>query len=122
MSTPAGPPDGPATAPRAPELATVTSDDLVTGEAVALDLPPAGLGARIASGAIDLAVALVLLLSASVLLVAASGRRWVALVGLAAAALLAVVGARGTGRVPFAAAFGMAAIDVVVLAAGGYGP
>ncbi|QVT78646.1 hypothetical protein ENKNEFLB_01024 [Nocardioides aquaticus] len=64
MSTPAGPPAGPATAPRAPELATVTSDDLVTGEAVALDLPPAGLGARIASGTIDLVVALVLLLVA----------------------------------------------------------
>jgi hypothetical protein len=64
----------------------------------------------------------VLLLAASVLLVVASGRRWVALVGMAVAGLLAVVGARGTGRVPFAAAFGMAAVDVVVLAIGGYAP
>ena len=36
-----------------PELATLTTDDLVTGEAVALDLPPAGLGARMVSGLID---------------------------------------------------------------------
>ena len=40
----------------------LTSDDLVTGEAVALDLPPAGLAIRIASGLIDLVVALVLLI------------------------------------------------------------
>jgi uncharacterized RDD family membrane protein YckC len=36
------------------EHATMTADDLVTGEAVALDLPPASLGSRIASGLIDL--------------------------------------------------------------------
>jgi uncharacterized RDD family membrane protein YckC len=36
-----------------PELALLTTDDLVTGEAVALDLPPAGLGVRIASGLVD---------------------------------------------------------------------
>ena len=40
----------------APEFATLTTDDLVTGEAVALDLPPAGLGSRMASGLIDLTV------------------------------------------------------------------
>ncbi|MCW2814492.1 MAG: domain containing protein, partial [Nocardioides sp.] len=38
-----------------PEFATITSDDLVTGEAVALDLPPASLGLRMASGLIDVA-------------------------------------------------------------------
>ena len=38
-----------------PEFATITGDDLVTGEAVALDLPPASLGARMASGLIDVA-------------------------------------------------------------------
>lgn len=38
-----------------PEFATTTSDDLVTGEAVALDLPPASLGLRMASGLIDVA-------------------------------------------------------------------
>jgi uncharacterized RDD family membrane protein YckC len=36
------------------EFATITADDLVTGEAVALDLPPAGLGIRMASGCIDI--------------------------------------------------------------------
>ncbi len=36
-----------------PEFATLTTDDLVTGEAVALDLPPAGLGSRMVSGLID---------------------------------------------------------------------
>ncbi len=45
---------------RGPEFATLTSDDLVTGEAVALDLPPAGLGVRMASGLIDLVVVWVL--------------------------------------------------------------
>jgi uncharacterized RDD family membrane protein YckC len=45
----------------APEFETLTTDDLVTGEAVALDLPPAGLGSRIASGAIDVVVTLALL-------------------------------------------------------------
>ena len=37
----------------APEFATLTTDDLVTGEAVALDLPPANLGVRLASGLVD---------------------------------------------------------------------
>src|SRR3954465_6871521 len=35
------------------EYATLTTDDLVTGEAVALDLPPAGLGSRMVSGLLD---------------------------------------------------------------------
>ncbi len=40
----------------APDFATVTADDLVTGEGVALDLPAASLGLRMASGLIDVAV------------------------------------------------------------------
>lgn len=57
----------------APEFATLTTDDLVTGEAVALDLPPAGLGSRIASGLLDVLITFVL---------------WIALVmGLVIAAL-----------------------------------
>lgn len=36
------------------EYATLTADDLVTGEAVALDLPAASFGSRLASGFIDL--------------------------------------------------------------------
>lgn len=42
------------------EFAMLTTDDLVTGEAVALDLPPAGVGARIASGLIDYVATMVL--------------------------------------------------------------
>lgn len=44
-----------------PEFASLTTDDLVTGEAVALDLPPAGLGPRMAGGLIDVAVTVLLL-------------------------------------------------------------
>jgi uncharacterized RDD family membrane protein YckC len=36
-----------------PEFAMLTPDDLVTGEAVALDLPPASVAAQIASGILD---------------------------------------------------------------------
>lgn len=46
------------------EFATVTTDDLVTGEAVALDVPPASLGLRMVSGAIDLLVMLAVFLLA----------------------------------------------------------
>ena len=45
-----------APAPERAAYAALTSDDLVTGEAVALDLPAAGLGARIVSGLIDVVV------------------------------------------------------------------
>ncbi len=51
-----------------PEFATLTADDLVTGEAVALDLPPATVGARMASGLID--VAALVLFAAGVLFLA----------------------------------------------------
>ncbi len=56
----------PATPPRpeGPEYATLTPDDLVTGEAVALDLPPAGLGTRMVSGLLDLVVTFVVLIGA----------------------------------------------------------
>lgn len=46
---------------RGPEFATLTDDDLVTGEAVALDLPAASLGSRMLSGLIDVVVTIVLL-------------------------------------------------------------
>lgn len=39
-----------------PEYAMLTADDLVTGEAVALDLPAASIGSRIVSGLIDVTV------------------------------------------------------------------
>lgn len=81
VSQPAG-----QSASQRPDFATVTSDDLVTGEAVALDLPPAGLGVRIASGLIDVLVTVALLFG--VLVVAAiatintdDALLWVAFVG-----------------------------------------
>ena len=43
------------------DFATVTADDLVTGEGVALDLPAASLGLRMASGLIDVVVTVVTL-------------------------------------------------------------
>jgi 4-hydroxybenzoate polyprenyltransferase len=66
------------------------------------------------------AAALALLLAASVLLLAAArpARRWAAVAGLAAAVVLAVAGARGGGRVPFLAAIGIAAVDVLLFASG----
>lgn len=93
--------------------------DLAADRATGVDGLPQQVAARWGAGAVR-AIALVLLLSASVLLLVASGpsRRPVAVAGLGAAAVLAVVGARGTGRVPFRAALGIAAVDVVLLAVG----
>jgi uncharacterized RDD family membrane protein YckC len=54
------------------EFATLTSDDLVTGEAVALDLPPASLGSRIASGMIDVFVTMALFVAAIFVFVVAA--------------------------------------------------
>jgi 4-hydroxybenzoate polyprenyltransferase len=94
--------------------------DLAADQATGVRGLPQQVAARWGPAAVR-ATALALLLAASVLLlVAASGsRRWVAVTGLAAAAVLGVAGARGSGRVPFLAAIGIAAIDVVVFAAGG---
>ncbi|MFE6647757.1 RDD family protein [Nocardioides sp. NPDC057772] len=44
-----------------PERALLTDDDLITGDAVALDLPAAGVGMRLLSGLIDLLVTCALL-------------------------------------------------------------
>jgi uncharacterized RDD family membrane protein YckC len=70
------------------EYATLTTDDLVTGEAVALDLPPAGLGIRMASGLLDVLVTLVLLIGLMIALIVAAARTDEA---LAAVATLAAV-------------------------------
>lgn len=66
------------------------------------------------------AAALVLLLSASALLVveASPARRWVAVAGLCVSCVLAVAGAVGTGRTPFRAALAIAGADVAVFAFG----
>jgi 4-hydroxybenzoate polyprenyltransferase len=66
------------------------------------------------------AAALVLLLSASALLVveASPARRWVAIAGLCVSCVLAVAGAVGTGRTPFRAALAIAGADVAVFVFG----
>ncbi len=66
------------------------------------------------------AAALVLLLSASALLVveASPARRWIAVAGLCCSCVLAVVGAVGKGRTPFRAALAIAGADVAVFAFG----
>ena len=56
----------------APEFATLTTDDLVTGEAVALDLPAASLGSRIVSGLIDVFVTMFVFVAAIFVLVVAA--------------------------------------------------
>jgi uncharacterized RDD family membrane protein YckC len=56
----------------APEFATLTTDDLVTGEAVALDLPAAGLGTRMVAGLIDVVVTLLALFAVMMVFVVAS--------------------------------------------------
>ena len=93
--------------------------DLAADRATGVHGLPQRVAARWGAGTVRV-IALGLLLAASVLLVVASSRLWVALAGLAVAAVLAVIGARGSGRVPFAAAFAIAAVDVVVLGAGGF--
>jgi 4-hydroxybenzoate polyprenyltransferase len=66
------------------------------------------------------AAALVLLLSASALLVAEASpaRRWIAVAGLCCSCVLAVVAAAGKGRTPFRAALANAGADVAVFALG----
>jgi uncharacterized RDD family membrane protein YckC len=70
----------------APEFATLTSDDLVTGEAVALDLPAASLGSRIVSGLIDVTLTMILFIAAIFVFIVAALQSdqalvWVSFVG-----------------------------------------
>jgi 4-hydroxybenzoate polyprenyltransferase len=92
--------------------------DLAADKATGVGGLPQRVAARWGPGAVR-AVALVLLLTASLLLLLGATRRWVAIPGLIAALLLAVASARGTGRVPFLAAIGIAAVDIVLFVAGG---
>jgi 4-hydroxybenzoate polyprenyltransferase len=80
---------------------------------------PQIVAARWGPGAVR-AAALVLLLSASALLVAEAspGRRWIAIAGLCVSCLLAVAGVAGKGRTPFRAALAIAGADVAVFALG----
>jgi uncharacterized RDD family membrane protein YckC len=74
-----------------PELATLTGDDLVTGEAVALDLPPASLGPRIASGLVDVLLTVLLTVALVLLLGVATARSDGAVVALSFVATMIVV-------------------------------
>ena len=56
----------------APEFDTLTADDLVTGEAVALDLPPAALATRLVSGLIDVLATILLLIGVIFVLMVAA--------------------------------------------------
>lgn len=57
-----------------PERSLLTTDDVVTGEAVALDIPPAGLGSRLASGLIDAVIVVFALLVAMILFAIAASQ------------------------------------------------
>ena len=92
--------------------------DLASDKTVGVGGLPQRVAARWGPGAVR-GAALALLLGASVLLLVGATRRWVAIPGLVAAVLLAVASARGTGKVPFYAAIGIAAVDVVLFAASG---
>jgi 4-hydroxybenzoate polyprenyltransferase len=92
--------------------------DLAADRATGVGGLPQRVADRWGPGAVR-AAALALLLTASVLLLLGATRRWVAIPGLTAALLLAVAAARGTGRVPFLAAIGIAAVDIVLFTTGG---
>lgn len=89
---------GPMTAapgPGPPDYAWLSADDLVTGEAVALDLPAANLATRMASGLVDLTVTLVVALVVVFgfgLATSRSGQAlaWVGVVGASIVILLVV--------------------------------
>lgn len=92
--------------------------DLAADKATGVGGLPQRLAARWGPAAVR-AAALALLLAASVLLLLDATRLWIAVPGLVAAVLLAVASARGTGRVPFLAAIGIAAVDIALFVAGG---
>lgn len=73
-----------------PEFATLTTDDLVTGEAVALDLPPAGVGTRIASGLLDVVVTFALFIALALGLAVAAAHTDEALASVAVLAAVIV--------------------------------
>ena len=77
----------------AQEYATLTTDDLVTGEAVALDLPPASLGPRMASGLIDviLTICLLIALVVGLAIAAAQTDEALAQVGILAAVIVSLL-------------------------------
>jgi uncharacterized RDD family membrane protein YckC len=73
------------------EFATLTTDDLVTGEAVALDLPAASLGSRIVSGLIDVVVTMILFVASIFVFIVAALQADYALIWASFIATLIVV-------------------------------
>lgn len=69
----------------------VGADDLVTGEAVALELPAAGIAIRALSGALDLLIAFVALLAGLVVAMMLTGNADDAIIGAAMTVLLVLV-------------------------------
>ena len=69
----------------------VGADDLVTGEAVALELPAAGIAIRALSGALDLLIAFVALTVGLVVAITMTGNADDAIIGVAMTVLLALV-------------------------------
>jgi uncharacterized RDD family membrane protein YckC len=69
----------------------VGADDLVTGEAVALELPAAGIAIRALSGALDLLIAFVALMVGLVVATTMTGNADDAIIGVAMTVLLALV-------------------------------
>jgi uncharacterized RDD family membrane protein YckC len=69
----------------------VGADDLVTGEAVALELPAAGIAIRALSGALDLLIAFVALMVGLVVAMTMTGNADDAIIGVAMTVLLALV-------------------------------
>ena len=94
--------------------------DLAADRVTGVEGLPQIVAARWGGQAVRVA-AITLLLAASVLLLLAAipSRRWVSVTGLAVAGILGVVGFRGSGKVPFFAALGIAAVDVALFLAGG---
>ena len=69
----------------------VGADDLVTGEAVALELPAAGIAIRALSGALDLLIAFMALMVGLVVATTMTGNADDAIIGVAMTVLLALV-------------------------------
>ena len=93
--------------------------DLAADRATGVNGLPQRVAARWGPGAVR-AIALLLLLAASVLLLLAAipSRRWVSVTGLVASAILALIGFRSSGKVPFFCALGIAAVDVLLFLTG----
>jgi len=92
--------------------------DLAADRAAGVGGLPQRVAARFGPAAVR-GLALALLLAASVLLLIGATRLWVAVTGVIAAVLLAALSMRGHGRVPFYAAIGIAAVDIVLFVASG---